>query len=121
MSDTNTIKLPKKVYELRTQAKFLRDRADKIEEELYLILENQAVTNLRKSNDKAINRKQALTMLWFNSYPALRKWEAKMKPYGYLQFNDDVILRSELLRFLDDYHSGKIKRLLYEPKNRGVP
>lgn len=103
---------------LRSQAKSLRQRADELEEQAYSIIREQAVINIREANDKLVNRKEALSMMWFNSYPALRTWEKKVMHLGYLKFTDDKILRSELMRFLDDYHSGKVNKLLYRPGGR---
>lgn len=106
---------PKKAKELRARAMSLRLRAEELENEAFRLLDEQATQNIRQANDKLVNRKQALGMLWFTSYPALRKWEKRMIPYGYLRFEEDKILRSEVLRFVDDYKSGKINRLLHKP------
>ncbi|MEX0660497.1 MAG: hypothetical protein WEA58_11490 [Balneolaceae bacterium] len=102
-----------KARQLLRQAKNLRDRSDEIFQEAVQIFEKEVVRAMREQEDKLINRKQAIDLLWFDSYRSLRRWEDKVHPLGYMEFEDDKILRSEVLRFIDDYQSGVIHQKLH--------
>ncbi len=102
--------LTNKADQLLEEATMLRERAETLRGEAIELYRKQGLVAHRKENDKLINRKQAIELLWFDSYPTLRDWEAKVNRFGYLQFIDDKILRSEVLRFLDDYQSGAVHR-----------
>lgn len=114
--NTTTTVFPEKVIReataLREQARTLRKRADEIEDRAYKIQETATKEVMREQSDKWLSKAEALELLWFDSYPALRRWEKKLNPIGYLRFNDNKILRSQVLRCIDDYRSGVIERKL---------
>lgn len=104
----------KRADQLHKQALALRERSDQLLRQAMGIYEKQTQMAVRKQEDKLLNRKQALELLWFDTYPSLRHWEKQVNPHGYLKFNDDAIKRSEVLRFLDDYQSGLIHKMIYK-------
>jgi hypothetical protein len=97
--------------ELREQALGYRQMARTLEQQAFERQQEQVDRLMRKRKDKLINRSEAIDLLWFGSYESLKNWEKKMGPFGYLKFEDSKILRSEVLRFRDDYYSGKIKKM----------
>lgn len=108
-----------KADQLLKEATVLQQRAEVLRSRAIELYRKQGLDVHRKENDKLINRKQAIELLWFESYPSLRDWEVKVNPFGYLRFHDDKILRSEVLRFLDDYQSGAIHRKMNKTRRTG--
>lgn len=108
--------IPKEAKELRMRAKGLRDRADELEEKAYEIAMERTRKFMREMQDKILNRTQCLKYLSINTLESLKNWENKYRPYGYLQFEDNKILRSELLEFIDHKNSGLIERKMNEVK-----
>lgn len=106
------LEIPKEVEQKRQQAKSLRERAEQLEEEAYELAMERTRKFMREMEDKMLNRTQCLEYLSINTLESLKNWENKYRPYGYLQFQDNKILRSELLEFIDDKNSGKIHRMM---------
>lgn len=97
-----------KAERFRQKAIELQKESNNLMLEAMKIYEQESVRAFRKHNDKLINRKEAISLLWFESHQALKDWEKKVQNIGYLQFNNHKILRSEVLRFRDDYKNGKL-------------
>lgn len=93
---------------LRSRADHYRQLAEKFDQEAFQKLEKLNVRLMRTREDKLINRKEALDLLWFDSYQGLKDWEKKVMPIGYLRFENSKILRSEVLKFRDDYYNGTL-------------
>jgi hypothetical protein len=106
----------KKSEELYSQARHFRQVAEQKEEKAHELRKKGMEIFLREKEDRLISKRETLDLLWFNSYTALRQWEKRVNPIGYLEFTGNKILRSEVLRFLDDYHSRTVERKL-----RGLP
>lgn len=98
------------------EADGLFNESIKLRNQAVEIYRQVAIRSLRKKKDKFINKKEALELLPFSSYPTLRKWIKKVQPLGYLNFHNAMILRSEVLRFNDDYRSGRIERMIHRNK-----
>lgn len=108
----------KKAQLLNRQALFHRRKADQLQQELTDLLTKETEKALQKKNDRLINRREALDLLWFDHYSTLREWEQRVRPLGYLNFTDEnKILRSEVLRFLDDYQCGTVHQKLRRRKS----
>lgn len=93
-------------------AQHLRERACELEMEAREEHRKYLRRFVRNMEDKELNRTQCLDYLSIRTVKALKEWEDKYSPYGYLQFKEGKIMRSELLRFIDDRQSGKIVRLM---------
>lgn len=103
--------VPKQVESLRQQARMLRQRADQLEEEAFKAQQEFTERAIIRNEDRLLNRTQALELLSITTLESLKTWERKYRSLGYLHFENNKILRSEVLRFIDDLHTGKIARM----------
>lgn len=108
--DNSAFQLPKEIKQLKARADGLRKRANKLDKDYQQAVENFLKKVLRETNDKLLNRTECLEYLPIGTLESLKNWEEKYSPYGYLRFQDNKILRSELMRFIDDKQSGRIHR-----------
>jgi hypothetical protein len=108
--DPESLQFPKEIKELKARADGLRERANELDQQYQEAVENFVKKVLRETNDKQLNRTQCLEYLSIGTLESLKNWEEKYSPYGYLRFQDNKIMRSELLEFIDDLNSGKIHR-----------
>lgn len=106
------------IQTLRSQANYYRELADQFEKKAFQKLEKLNSQLMRKRNDKLINRKKAISLLWFTTHQALKDWERKLEGTEYLRFEDNKILRSEVLKFRDDYYNGKLHKKLRKAGKR---
>ena len=97
---------------LRDRAKAYRKIADELDEEAFAKQQTEVKKLQRKKNDPLINKKAAIALLWFDTYESLKNWQKKVSGLGYLRFENKKILRSEVLRFRDDYYNGKLHHKL---------
>lgn len=102
----------KQIQTWRSRADHFRERAREFEDKAFELQQDKLKEVRRKQQDRLINRTQAIELLWFNSHSALKNWEQKVSPIGYLKFEGNAILRSEVLRFRDDYSTGLVNRKL---------
>jgi hypothetical protein len=95
-----------------------QEQAQKLLAEMMQVYANEARKLQISKDDGMINRREAIELLWFDSYATLANWEKKVNRFGYLLFNEDnMILRSEVIRFADDYQSGIVMHRL-KPKRK---
>lgn len=106
--DPSSFKLPKEIKDLKARADGLRERANELDQEYHEAVENFVKKVLRETNDKLLNRTQCLEYLSIGTLESLENWEEKYSPYGYLRFQDNKILRSKLMKLIDDKQSGQI-------------
>lgn len=104
------LEIPQEAKELRMRAKGLRERAEELDQKAYDIAMERTRKFMREMEDKLLNRTQCLDYLPINTLESLKNWERKYSPYGYLRFEDNKILRSELLEFIDHKNSGIIAK-----------
>ncbi len=108
------MELQKEISELRDAAKHFRQRADELDEKAFRMQKQMVEKAMTEQNDKLINRTRAIELLWFTTHQSLKDWENKMSESNldYLQFQDNKILRSEVIRFRDDYYDGTVHNKL---------
>lgn len=95
------LKIPEEAIQKKRQAERLRERANELDREAMDLVIERTRKFMREVDDKLLNRTQCLEYLPISSFRQLKWWEKKYRPYGYLQFEDNKLLRSELLEFVD--------------------
>jgi len=110
--------IPKDAKELRMRAQGLREKANELEQQAYELTMKRTRTFMREMQDKLLNRTQCLEYLSINTLESLKNWERKYSPAGYLRFKDNKILRSEILRFIDDKQSGALQQKINQLTNQ---
>lgn len=93
---------------MNAEAKKLYDRGLQLIDQGKLLMERA----VEIGDDELLNRTQALDYLPWDSFRSLKTWENRIRPYGYLQFRDNKIKRSEIQKFIRDWDSGRIHRIL---------
>lgn len=109
----------KEIKQLRKSARHFRERADELDEKAFRKQQELVDEVMTEQNDKLINRTQTIELLWFTTHQALKDWENKLEDLDYLDFQDNKILRSEVLRFRDDYYDGIVHKKLRINQNGG--
>lgn len=110
--------IPKQITDLLNRAEYHHRRTIELYKEAIEAQQELLEQAMRKKNDKLLNRTQAIELLWFTTHQALKNWENKVADLGYLNFQNNKILRSEVLRFLEDYQSGKLHAKLRKAGRR---
>lgn len=110
--NSEVMEIPKEVEKKFAQADALDQRAREIRQQALEEMRKRNRKFVREMEDKVLNRSQCLEYLSINTLESLKNWENKYRPYGYLEFEDNKILRSELLEFIDHLNSGKIHRMM---------
>jgi hypothetical protein len=108
--NSEVMEIPKEVEKKFAQADALDQRAREIRQQALEEMRERNRKFVREMEDKVLNRSQCLEYLSINTLESLKNWENKYRPYGYLEFEDNKILRSELLEFIDDLNSGVIDK-----------
>ena len=112
----HAVRIPSKVKELRMRSKNHRDKAEKFNQEAMDIMLDQTRHWMREMDDKLLNRNECLDYLSISTLQSLKSWEREYSTHDYLQFENNKTLRSELIRFIDDYNSVVIHKKINQSK-----